>query len=679
MLILLFFILICAALWAAAGKFGQSEHKTPQGLAIAGKLLLIAFSGLVFASFLLSSQTDKRPVAVFAYLAILLALSALLLFSERIKNRYKKIPNMTGILAVITPIAVFFLVESVANKSLAQMQHLRMAQNVFYLAVLFFLFFCALPWKRFAIGSFWILGLIFGAMNHYLKLFRGNPLMPTDLLSVGTAFQVAGDYKFSVTGEVLTGVLLCLGCITLLCISPKASKITGKKLYIRAAVNIVIAVICLNYVLSTNIIAAYDVTTRLWNVQKAYNKYGSVLSFANLTQRLRVPEPEDYDPERTNELLDSYMPAEDDGGEVRPTVIGIMIEAFSDLRALGDFEIQEEYLENWYARTDYLYRGNCYVSVFGGNTANSEFEFLTGNSLGFLAGAQILPYQGYSMKNVGNLASILAQDGYLRTAFHPERKGNWNRQRVYDNFGFERFLGQNDVEDPAYIRNHISDACDFEKLIELYEENRGKQQFLFNVTMQNHGGYEIEEMEGQDLIRTKEEWESYTDLTTYLTLMRESDKAVEQLISYFENVDEPVILCIFGDHQPALNQAWRESVLGKAENDLSLQEMQKKYVTPYLIWANYDTGIEQQEMDLSANYLGALLLDAAGIQGSAYTNFLLDMRQYVPAINAFGYMTTDGNWHNIDEKTEVSEWIDKYRNIEYNAMFDYGRDSKYYR
>ncbi len=678
MLVLLFLVLLCACLWIAAAWLGKKEFQAPRGFAVAGKLLLIALIGFMLADYLLSPQEEKNPVQMVCFPVIALALSALLLCSGRIRDKYKKIPNLTGLLAAATPVCTFFVIEFVSNKSLWKMGERLMLKNVIYLAVLFLLVFCALPWKRFAIGLFWGVGFLFGALNHYLKLFRGNPLMPTDLLSAGTAFQVAGDYKFSVTAELLVGALACLGCVTLLCIFPRAQKVEGKKLRTRAIVNVGLACCCMAYVLFTNVGTAYNVRTRLWNVQKAYNRYGATLSFANLTQRLRVAAPEGYDRESTDELLDSYLPAEDDGGAVRPTVIAVMIEAFSDLRALGDFEVPEEYLGNWYARTDYVYRGGCYVSVFGGNTANSEFEFLTGNSLGALPSSNVLPYQGYSMKNVGNLASILAEDGYLRTAFHPEKKGNWNRQRVYENFGFERFLGKNDVENPSYIRNHISDASDFEKLIELYEENRGQQQFLFNVTMQNHSAYEVEDMQGQQLIRMKEGWENYTDVATYLTLMRESDKAVEQLISYFETVEEPVILCIFGDHQPALDEGWTASVLGDTDENLSLQDMQKKYVTPYLIWANYDTGVEQQDMDLSANYLGALLLETAGLPGSAYTNFLLDMRQYVPAINGFGYMTTDGVWHGMDEETEVSEWIDKYRKVEYNAMFDFGRDMAHY-
>ncbi len=678
MLVFALFVLSCALLWAAAGLSERVRFKMPRGVAGVGKLLPIALILYMFADVTGRAEEDRKKIAVL--FVIFLVLAALLLLSERIKQKYKKIPNMTGVLAAVTPLCCFFLTEYVYSDYLRRMATKYKVLNVAYLAVLFLILFCALPWKRFAVGMFWIVCFLFGATNHYLTLFRGNPLMPTDFLSVGTALDVAGGYEFAITRKLLFGALMCLGCITVLCLSPKKERpeTEKKRRTARAAINVLAALLGLLLVSSVNIMDNFHIYTNLWNIPRAYNKAGSVLSFANLSQEMRIARPEDYDRESTNELLESYEPKEEETGAVRPTVIAIMVEAFSDLRAMGDFEVPEEYLENWYARTDYLYRGGCYVSVLGGNTANSEFEFLTGNSMGFLPSG-IVPYRSYGMKKVGNLASILEDEAYLRVALHPAKKRNWNREKVYADFGFEKFFGKKDFAQPVYIRSRISDTCDFEKLIELYEMNQGKQQFLFNVTLQNHGGYEVEDMAGRELIRMKEGWEKYTDVVTYLTLMKESDRAIEQLISYFEEVDEPVILCIFGDHQPALDEEWTETVLGQTEDSLALQDMQKRYVTPYLIWANYDTGIEQREMDLSANYLGALLLEAAGFQGSAYTNFLLDMRKYVPAINAFGYMTADGSWHSMDEETEVSEWIDKYRDIEYNAVFDSGKKAEYYR
>lgn len=77
---------------------------------------------------------------------------------------------------------------------------------------------------------------------------------------------------------------------------------------------------------------------------------------------------------------------EDPESVKRPNIIVIMDEAFSDLAVRGEFTTNEDYMpfihslqqgaEN--TRTGYLN-----VSVLGGNTANTEFEFLTGSTIGF--------------------------------------------------------------------------------------------------------------------------------------------------------------------------------------------------------------------------------------------------------------------------------------------------------
>ncbi len=117
------------------------------------------------------------------------------------------------------------------------------------------------------------------------------------------------------------------------------------------------------------------------------------------------------------------------------------------------------------------------------SACTGEVYFLTGNSIANCASGTV-PYQIYDLKNVGNLAGILKADGYQAFAVHPQYKGNWNRMRTYANFGFDDFLGIEDFEDPRYVRSFVSDQSSFDKVIELYEQDRGKQ-FIFNVTMQN--------------------------------------------------------------------------------------------------------------------------------------------------------------------------------------------------
>ena len=154
---------------------------------------------------------------------------------------------------------------------------------------------------------------------------------------------------------------------------------------------------------------------------------------------------------------------------------------------------------------------------------------------------------------------------------------------------------------PATIRISI----DFEKLIELYENKDPDQpMFLFNVTMQNHGGYSSLINAPDELVHmSKGDYTSeYAD--NYLSLVRATDTAFSELIDYFSEVEEPTIILMFGDHAPNLPDGVYEALMGKSLEELSLEETQQRYTTPFVLWANYDIeGSGTTGEITSANYL----------------------------------------------------------------------------
>ena len=119
--------------------------------------------------------------------------------------------------------------------------------------------------------------------------------------------------------------------------------------------------------------------------------------------------------------------------------------------------------------------------------------------------------------------------------------------------------------------------------------------------------------------------------------------------------------------------------MGKETSQISFEEQQSKYCVPYMIWANFECAAPSEILDTSSNYLGALLLEQAGIVQTDYTAYLLQMREQVPIINAYGYQTADAVWHSFEEETQVTEWVENYKMVQYNAMFDAKRNKKHYR
>lgn len=677
----LLWICVAFCMFFYIGRFAVAAcAAVPKVLAFTMFFMKIATAMLVFYAAVLSywnyapdscsGKLDKEE-AVFFFLV----LSAIFICSGKIKEVLEASYSFGFFpaFACVVPVWGFYLAERVRGSGLDELGWMYITGNILLLALLYGSLFFVLPYKKLVSGLFLTGCLVFGLANYYVSKFKGNPVMPNDLLSLNTAFQVAGGYEFQVTEPVITGVLHWYASIGILCCLPGQKEDDGawqkeeKGWKIRAAAGSIAAFLCISAVFNLDFERMYELDAiDLWSVNSFYNTKGSVLGFAELVKKLKLEEPDGYSRERAIELLAESGTARK-LEEKQPTLIAIMDESFSDLRSLGDFDCSEEYLKEWHAVDDFACKGMLYVSTYGGGTANSEFEFLTGNSIANCVPGTV-PYQVNNLKNVGNLARILTDDGYRAVAVHPQYKGNWNRMRTYANFGFADFLGIEDFENPRYVRGHISDESSFDKVIELYEQQKGKQ-FIFNVTMQNHGGYNIEEMAGTECIRLKKEWEKYTDVETYLTLVQESDRALKKLLDYFRNEDEPVIICIFGDHHPAVDAQWIEEVMEKPREGLLLEDVQRMYAVPYMIWANFDTPYVKCEMDTSANYLGALFLENAGLCQSAYTDFLLRMREEIPVFNALGYQTNDGKWHSLDEE-DAGGWIRDYRIVQYYEMFD---------
>jgi phosphoglycerol transferase MdoB-like AlkP superfamily enzyme len=312
--------------------------------------------------------------------------------------------------------------------------------------------------------------------------------------------------------------------------------------------------------------------------------------------------------------------------------------------------------------TDYVMKGYVYTSVCGGGTCNSEFEFLTGNSLANLS-AGAYPYQRYNLSNCSNMAAIFGNLGYETIAIHPYRAQNWNRAAVYDRFGFDDFLSIEDMSGIERISWGASDAYDYKQLIQAYEE-RESPIFIFNVTMQNHGGYYSQlDTTKVSYVDIEEQYQQYEDVINYLTLVSASDAAFAELIEYFSNQTDPVIICMFGDHQPSLDSAFIDSLMADSEQE---NPSECRFITPYVIWSNYDTGVEAEQKDMSVNYLGMNVLQLAGID-TAYSDYLLDLETQLPIINTVGYQTSDGTWHSLSEEYDV---INEYKTVQYYEMME---------
>ncbi len=521
-----------------------------------------------------------------------------------------------------------------------------------------------------------IFSIIFSLTNYFTTTFRGIPILASDLTIMGTAMNVVGNYKYSLDlPRTITLLGLIAWCILLFRVKrlrlPKGKKRISS---ILGSAAICFASFWIMIYTPVMTVTPMHVTVNTFRPIKSYRKNGCVLTFMRSIQLMIIHKPDGYSANAAEEIAAPYRSETSSGNAKTPNVIAIMDEAFADLQAVGDFRTSEDVMPFYHSLTKNTVKGFSYVSVFGGQTANTEFEFLTGLSKAFVP-ASATPYQLYIKSLLPGLTTHLGNQDYQgMLAFHPFRANGYNRDHVYPNLGFSDFISLKDLDVSASdkIRNFVSDAADFQVIIDQYEQAKKKSNapfYLFNVTMQNHSGYD-QDFDNLDMPISIEEKCDDPELKRYLNLIHHSDTALKSLIEYFSKQKDPTVIVFFGDHEPGLSNEVYSKILGKNVEKLSAEENMNLYKTPFLIWANYDIE-EQENVNISMNYLSTLMLESTGMKLSPFNQFLLDIHKQIPVLTTNGYFGEDGSYYSLkDESSPYYESLRKYQILQYNDLFD---------
>ena len=545
--------------------------------------------------------------------------------------------------------------------------------NLLIYALLYTLLWCLIPGRkgrRYAYYLPLIFWLVVAGVNHYYFEWRGQAFELSDLSMAETAKNVIGSYTLDLSPELFL-VYVSFASI-FIAVHTESVMVYEKKGLARELTAAAAIVVALLYLPET---IPY---VSLWNTNTATKHNGYVLSYIAYAQKsLENPVPDGYSKEETESLLSSYQDDAEKENETKTdpavNVIVIMDEALADLPTTYGFETDVDGMPFIHSLSgSNVRKGWMLSSVFGGTTADTEYEFLTGNSVAFLNSGSV-PYTQYINSDTESMAWLLKDQGYSTTAFHPYLESGYKRYKVYPLLGFDEFLNQ-DNYDYTYrsrLRSYVSDESDFKDVIELYEnKEEGEPFFLFNVTMQNHGGYNSSVSAVDVTVHpVDEELDSYSQLQEYLSLAHATDAAFEELINYFSNVDEKTIIVMFGDHQPSLDEeVLRALAPDMYEDGADTATLEKKYTVPYVIWANYD--LEGEEMEYtSPGFLGSYVLENAGVKLSAYDLYLRDVRSEISAVNLLGYLDNSGEWHSITE-LDSNETLSEYKKAAYYALFE---------
>lgn len=585
------------------------------------------------------------------------------------KKEERKQLGYSMVFQLFTPMAAFYICESLQRDNIFELGINAIFGNFLIYAAIYSGLKMIFRKTRLAAGALFLLTLGFAAANYYVCMFRGTPIALTDILFAWkTAAAVAGGYmnNFRLTREVVFSVAMAALWIWL------SGKAKGEYRFPRERLTFGICALAAVTVLTVGGFLAESF--EIWDITYNNRKYGLMLNLASQAKQLRAQEPEGYQPEELEKLAARYGKRESgDEKAVVPDIIAIMNESFADLESIREFETSEPCLEYYHQLKENTVKGKAYVSIFGGATCNTEYEFLTGNSLALLPWGS-LPFQQYVKEDSYSIAALLGERGYETIGIHPYYKASWNRDTVYKNLGFHQFIGLEDFNSTAETERgiYISDKESYEMVIQKYEEVKasGKPAFIFNVTIQNHGGYQTNGYSPQELIKITEAPGAYPDAEEYLTLLNKSDEAIKVLIDYFKDAENPVAVIFFGDHHPGLSDDFYDFLYGKSSGERTREEEQEKYQIPFFIWTNYEIE-EQENVVTSTNFLSEKIMEISGAELSPYMEFLKQVQKEIPVMNNRGYMNSEYEWRSWSE--EAPQILQDYEKIQYNRVFDGGK------
>ncbi|CAM4109060.1 LTA synthase family protein [Bacillus luti] len=520
--------------------------------------------------------------------------------------------------------------------------------------------------------------LVFVLVNYFKIMFRGDPFYPSDFTQIAHMDSVIPMVMEAFSFWKMFLVIVCIGL--LICVV----------MYIRKHIPVIKSHIIIRIILvcgSAFMVYAYSnfsntfmnnlfqkggVDIRAWNQTTNYQVNGFVIGFLSNLDTTVIEEPEGYSKENMQRIAKDIEKTY--GGNIggqkkveKPNIIFIMSEAFWDPTKLTNLSFSEDPVPNLHHYIENFPGGQTIAPTFGGNTANTEFEALTGYSMSLLMPGSI-PYQQAipSQKEIPSIASELKKQGYYASAIHAFNRSFYKRDDVYKTLGFDHFNAEDTMKNTEVVGDNIGDLSMSKEIID--ELNKRKQPtFIHAVTMQNHFPYK-ENMFGENKIEISglTEEESKAELEAYTEGVRLSDEALQYLIEQLDDLERPTLVVFFGDHLPLLGtnkSIYKEA--GYIENEETVSERLAMAETPLLMYANFDLPNDNLGL-VSPIYFSNLVFDYAGLNKSPYYQFLSEMHKEIPVLRDELKVNKDGE--EIDLTKKQKDMLEQYKMIQYDLL-----------
>ncbi|MEK3724823.1 sulfatase-like hydrolase/transferase [Paenibacillus sp. FSL H8-0034] len=617
---------------------------------------------------------------------------------RRLKNKKKHVkssPNWqwssfwTFITCIIMPLVLVFGVEYIQRGSLNEtwiwfVQNPKLvAMNALLDLFVLLLIYVLAGNLLFSVALALLLLCSMSFVSYFKVKLIGEPFFPWDIFlnkeSMNILPLVTNKSALLRIGTML-GVVLML--IILSFKLPKMRlRIGGTRIVVGVLAAAALYSFGVNAPLASQLMGKMGANEIVWNQSENYGNNGMALAFTMNVKNAIVPKPSGYDDPSMASLAQSLM--QNQAGvqtasakisadqAVQPNVIFIMNEAFWDPTLLPGVEFSKDPLPTVHRLQQESTSGYLLSPQFGGGTSNVEYEVLTGQSMSFLPAGSV-PYQQYISRPIPSLAGYFEEQGYKSMAIHSYEGWFWNRENVYKQMGFESFMSKDQFQNPQYKGDFISDDEVANSIIQQVD-NTKQPNFIYAVTMQNHGPYD-DNRYGTNEIQAEGSLtpDAKNTLETYTQGVYDADASLQKLIDHFTETGQPTVIVFYGDHLPMMGYdydvyAQTGFIQSSKSEEWSLDDLRRMHSVPFVTWSNVDLPKEQIPV-LSNSFLGAYMLNQMGMELPATLAYNEELSRKMPAMLRNLVVDADQNMYQAVPDS-LKDDVNKYQLMQYDTLF----------
>ena len=453
------------------------------------------------------------------------------------------------------------------------------------------------------ISAVWV---VLGTVNGTILLKRMTPFTLYDAQNLGDGLTILTTYYSHLQIVLgLAAIILTVAIAAIYYVS--CSK--WKNINYRKSLLTVIAAFIICLISTAGLIKTGTLDTFFGNLNYAYRDYGFPYCFINTSVNKGISRPQNYSEEDMMRILEEHTstggiqePEKIDDNQEHPNVIILQLESFTVADDYKNIKVSKDPTPVFSKLSKEYTSGRFEVPACGAGTANTEFEVLTGISARFFGPGEY-PYKGNLRETpLESMAYILKNSGYSTSALHDHRALFYNRNEVYPNLGFDNFTSveymNNITKTPT---NWVKDEVLQPEITDIIKSTDTRD-FLHVISVEGHGAYPTEQVFKNPYTEvTADDEETKWKYEYYFNECYEMDKFTGNLLKELEEIDEPTVVLIYGDHIPAID------VKEEDYGDGNL------YETRYVLWDNM--GLQKMDEDINSYEIGARILEKIGLGG----------------------------------------------------------------